>query len=56
MLLTDAVGETAAEQGWREVVVKHFLGPLWTEEGGSCSEGLLVAGAASAPRMVPAHC
>ena len=38
-----------------EVAVKRFLAPSWTEEVGSCSEGLLVAGAASVPRMVPAH-
>lgn len=38
-----------------EVAVKCFFAPSWTEEVGSCSEGLLVAGAASVPRMVPAH-
>lgn len=38
-----------------EVAVKCFFAPSWTEEVGSRSEGLLVAGAASVPRMVPAH-
>ena len=55
VLLTNAVGETAAEWGWRGGGGEVHPCPSWTEEVGSRSEGLLVAGAASVPRMVPAH-